>query len=375
MRPGDVMIYFDNAATTNKKPPSVIRAVKNCIKEYSANPGRGAHRLSLRASEAVYDARERAACFFSSESPERVVFTYNTTYALNLAIKSIVKPGAHVLISNLEHNSVVRPIQRLKDTANVSYSVFDAMASDLKSEIISHLHPETQVIVSTIASNVTGREIPLDILTEIKQKYKLKLIIDAAQAAGHKKVSLAGREIDAFCFPAHKAMLGIMGTGVCIFGEEYEPQSLIEGGSGILSKSLYMPTDLPEALEAGTLGLPGIVALSEGIKFLEGYGICEVERQIDELTELLGDRISEVKGARVIGAGGGVVSFLLRDLGSEHIASRLDELGICTRAGLHCAPLAHEALGTAESGTVRASLSIFNTKREIDAFYRALSKI
>jgi selenocysteine lyase/cysteine desulfurase len=249
------------------------------------------------------------------------------------------------------------------------------MASDLRSEIISHLRPETQLIVSTIASNVTGREIPLSLLSEIKRKYGLKLIIDGAQAAGHKRVCLKNMGVDAFCFPAHKAMLGIMGTGVCIFGEEYVPNSLIEGGSGILSKSLYMPTDLPEAQEAGTLGLPGIVALSEGIKFLEGYGICEIERRIDQLTLLLMDRISSVKGARVVGGGGGVVSFLLRDLESEHIASMLDSFGICTRAGLHCAPLAHAALGTEDVGTVRASLSVFNTKREIDRFYKVLRKI
>ena len=368
------MIYFDNAATTYKKPPSVIKAVRACIRRYSANPGRGAHRLSIYASEAVYDARERVAAFFSCDSPERVVFTYNTTYALNLAIKSIVKPNTHVLISNLEHNSVVRPIQKLADATGVSYSVFDTSADDLRTEIVSHIRPETKTIVSTVASNVTGAEIPLEVLVDIKREYGLKLIIDAAQAAGHKNITLTG-DVDAFCFPAHKAMLGIMGTGVCIFGADYTPASLIEGGSGILSKSLYMPDTLPEALEAGTLGLPGIVALSEGIRFLESYGIGEVEKRIEYLTQLLIDRIGAVKGARIIGANNGVVSFMLRDFGSEDAAARLDGKGICTRAGFHCAPLAHEALGTGDTGTVRASLSIFNTRREIDRFYRALREI
>ena len=369
------MIYFDNAATTHKKPDSVIRAVRNSIKRYSANSGRGAHRLSLLASEAVYDARERVARFFGTGAPERVVFTYNTTYALNFAIKTIVKPSSHVLISNLEHNSVVRPLARLEDTIGIEYTTFNALADNLYEEITGHILPQTKAIVCTLSSNVIGKRIPVELLVDIKRKYGVKLIMDAAQAAGHRRINIGGSEFDALCFPAHKAMMGIMGTGVCIFGDEYVPESLIEGGSGTSSKSPYMPSALPEALEAGTLGLPGIVALSEGIKFLEDYGLCEVERRLGELTELLIDRINSVNGARVAGGEDGVVSFLVRDMESERTAAGLNDMGFCTRAGLHCSPLAHRALGTLESGTVRASLSVFNTKRELDAFYRALTKI
>ena len=166
-----------------------------------------------------------------------------------------------------------------------------------------------------------------------------------------------------------------MGTGVCIFGKDYTPRLFIEGGSGTSSKSLYMPEVLPEALEAGTLGLPGIVALSEGVRFLEVYGPCEVERRLAHLTDLLKERILAVDGTRIIGAQNGVVSFLLRDVGSEQTAALLDKDGICTRAGLHCAPLAHETLGTRDTGAVRASLSVFNTEREVDAFYKSLRKI
>ncbi len=369
------MIYFDNAATTYKKPCNVIRAVGRCIKKYSANPGRGAHRLSLLASETVYDARERVARFFSTDSPERVIFTYNTTYALNIAIKTLVKPNSHVLISNLEHNSVLRPVHKLKKISGVKYTVFDAMAENLRDEIVSHIRPETEAIICTAASNVTGRRIPIEILTDIKREHGIKLIIDAAQAAGHRKISLRNKCFDALCFPAHKAMLGIMGCGVCIFGDNYAAESFIEGGSGTSSRSPYMPTALPEAIEAGTLGLPGIVALAEGIKFLEEYGLDAVERQINELTDLLIERIEDVKGARIIGGEGGVVSFLLREMGSEQTAALLDGYGICTRAGLHCAPLAHEAIGTLETGAVRVSLSIFNNKREIDYFNKVLRKI
>ncbi len=369
------MIYLDNAATTYKKPESVVRAVKRCIRKYSANPGRGAHRLSMLAGEAVYDARESVSRFFHTDSPERVVFTQNTTHALNLAIKGLIQPNTHVLISNLEHNSVLRPIHKLKETMGVEYSVFDAMSSDLRAEIISHIRTDTKAIVCTAASNVIGKRIPLDVLSDIKREYNLKLIIDAAQAAGHRKIDLASIYYDAFCFPAHKAMLGIMGTGVCVFGGNFEVEPLMEGGSGTSSKSLYMPSSLPEAVEAGTLGLPGIVALNAGIKFIEEYEINEVERRIDHLTQLLIERISNVKGTKILGADSGVVSFLLRDIESEQIAAKLDQYGICTRAGLHCAPLAHNTIGTLESGTVRASLSIFNTKGEIDDFYKALKKI
>ena len=369
------MIYFDNAATTYKKPHRVIRAVEKCIKKYSANPGRGAHRLSISASEVVYDARESIARFFGMDAPERVVFTYNTTYALNIAIKTIISPSSHVIISNLEHNSVLRPIHKLKDIAGVQYSVFNAMADDLYAEIVSHIRSDTQAIVCTAASNVTGLQLPLEILSDIKKRFNLRLIIDGAQAAGHKKINLSLLSFDAFCFPAHKAMLGIMGTGACIFGDEYTPKSLIEGGSGTSSRDLYMPSVLPEAIEAGTLGLPGIVALAEGVRFLEDYGIDNVERRLNFLTDRLLDRISSVCGVRIIGAEGGVVSFLLRDMGSERTAAVLDEKGICVRAGLHCSPLAHTTLGTIETGAVRASLSIFNTEREIDRFYGALKEI
>ena len=369
------MIYFDNAATTYKKPECVIKAVRDCIRKYSANPGRGAHRLSLKASEAVYNARECVARFFSTPCPERVVFTYNTTYALNIAIKTLIKPGSHVLISNLEHNSVLRPVHRLKEAYGVEYTVFNAMADDLTDEIVSQIRPQTDAIICTAASNVTGRQISIDLLGRIKQEYGVKLIIDAAQAAGHKRISLQDGSFDAICFPAHKAMLGIMGCGVCIFGANSVDSSLIEGGSGTSSKSLYMPQALPEASEAGTLGLPGIVALSEGIKFLESYGIDEVEKRVNYLTDLVIDRISNVCGAKIVGASNGVISFLLRDIGSEELAAMLDEQGICTRAGLHCAPMAHKALGTLETGAVRVSLSIFNTKREIDKFYRVLRGI
>lgn len=369
------MIYLDNAATTYKKPESVVRAVKRCIKKYSANPGRGAHRLSIIAGEAVYDARERISKFFHTNSPERVVFTCNTTHALNLAIKAFVKPGDHVLISNLEHNSVLRPLHKLKETIGVEYSIFNALTDDLRREIVSHIRSNTKVIISTAASNVIGKQIPLDVLADIKREYNLRLVIDAAQAAGHKKIELDTLSCDAFCFPAHKAMLGIMGTGACIFGGDFEVEPLMEGGSGTLSKSLYMPTALPESVEAGTLGLPGIVALNAGIEFIENYGISEVERRINYLTGLLIERIASVNGAKIIGADHGVVSFLVRDLGSEHTAALLDKYGICTRAGLHCAPLAHHTVGTLESGTVRASLSIFNTRKDIDALYKALKRI
>ena len=192
------MIYFDNAATTYKKPHRVIRAVEKCIKKYSANPGRGAHRLSISASEVVYDARESIARFFGMDAPERVVFTYNTTYALNIAIKTIISPSSHVIISNLEHNSVLRPIHKLKDIAGVQYSVFNAMADDLYAEIVSHIRSDTQAIVCTAASNVTGLQLPLEILSDIKKRFNLRLIIDGAQAAGHKKINLSTLSFDAF---------------------------------------------------------------------------------------------------------------------------------------------------------------------------------
>ena len=369
------MIYFDNAATTLKKPSNVIREVRNCLKHYSGNPGRGAHRISLKSGEKVYEARERVSDFLNFSSPERVVLTYNATYAINMAIKSLIYEKCHVIISDLEHNSVLRPLYRLSSDIGVEYSVYKSKAPSLTQEIESHIRKDTKYIISTLASNVTGEEIPMSILSDIAKRRNVGLIVDASQLIGHKALSLKGCKFDALCAPAHKALFGIQGAGFCVFGGKGYLNTVTEGGSGNESRSPFMPEYLPERLEAGTLSVPCAVALNEGIKFLNTVGIDMVEEKLSSLTELMKERLLNIERITIHGANSGVISFNLDKISPENLAAELDKMGICVRSGLHCAPLAHETIGSGDRGSVRISFSYMNTKKEIDTFYRIIKEI
>lgn len=368
------MIYFDNAATTHKKPRNVYSALKKTIRNASANPGRSGHRLSLLASDIVYEAREIIANHFSYPYPENIVFTYNATYALNMAIKTIIKPGSHIIISDIEHNSVLRPIESLCNNFGVSYSVFNSKSNNVYLEIEGLINDKTSAIVSTIASNVTGDEISLFMLSELKRKHNLNLIIDASQSAGHNAIFLKNILFDAFIAPAHKSLFGIMGLGFCIFNSTPDI-TFIEGGSGSDSININMPDALPERMEGGTVALPAIASLSEGIKFIDKIGVNEINHKLSYLMNELKCRLSTIKDITLYGGNNGILSFNIRRESSEKIAKYLDTKGISVRAGLHCAPLAHRGLGTIDIGAVRVSLSYFNKIREIDALYKILKQI
>ena len=366
------MIYLDNAATTNKKPPSVYRAVKRAVKELSANPGRSSHKLAVRASEALYLARESVSGLFSAE-PEGTVFTYNATMALNIAIKTLIPGSCRVMISDSEHNSVVRPLFALGERG-VCITRFPT--SGLNEGILSSLlTPDTRAIVSTLASNVTGEAIDEGLLSRFAKKHGLILILDASQAAGHRKIDLKRTPADALCIPSHKALFGIMGAGGVIFSGRERGASFLEGGSGADSASPYMPTSLPEGYEAGTVALPAITALGAGCDFVKRQTEEKIESYLKTLTDRLAERITAVKGAKLYGCGSGIVSFSLGNAASTAVAELLDRHGIAVRGGLHCAPEVHRRLGTEECGLVRASLSFFNTPSETDRFYRALKAV
>ncbi len=368
------MIYLDNAATTFPKPRCVIDALYECVSEYCGNPGRSSHSLSRRAGEAVYEARENVSSLFRLDCAERVVFTYNATYALNLALKVIITGPCHVITSDIEHNAVIRPLARLERTLGIKYSQFDSNG-DIRKSIEGLIRPSTRGIVSTLCSNVTGKAIPLKILSDIARERGLFLIIDASQAAGHIDIDLSNVYFDAFCAPAHKGLFGIQGCGFVIFGNDKAYDSFIEGGSGSDSMNSFMPSCLPERYEAGTLSTPAIVTLSCGIKYINQIGIEEISYKVAELTDKLIDRLDDISDIKLYSASNGIISFNISDMPSELICERLDEFGICTRSGLHCAPSAHKKLGTLNQGTVRVSLSCFNTSNDIDALYKALKKI
>ena len=367
------MIYFDNAATTYKKPLCVYKALHSSLKSLSANPGRSSHKAAILASEAVYNSRVSVADLFNCE-PDQVVFTYNATYALNMAIKTLIKEKCHIIISDLEHNSVFRVIKGLEKELGVEYSIFNSDALT-ENELKRHLRNDTRAIVSTLASNVTGKVIDEKILSDFAKKNRLSLILDASQAAGHRAINLRELEYYAICAPGHKGLFGIMGCGFSIFGNKCINKSFMEGGSGSDSLSPFMPDYLPDRLEAGTLGLPGIVALSKGTEFVKKMGEEEIEEKLSCLTKTAIDRFNEIKGIKVYGGDSGIISFSLSNIASSAAADQLDRYGIAVRGGLHCSPLAHKKLGTLECGLVRISFSIFNKKSEIDKLYYSLKNI
>jgi len=361
------MIYFDNAATSFPKPPCVIDDLNYCIRKYCGNPGRSSHSLSLKAAEEIYAAREEISGLLNADSPESVVFTYNATHALNLAIKTLITKNCHVLTSDFEHNSVIRPLEALRKKTNIQYSAFNT-GGDIEAAIITALRENTRAIVCSIASNVTGDEIDLNILSKIARERNLTLIIDASQAIGHRDIDLERTPCDALCAPGHKALFGIQGSGFVYFKEKERRESFIEGGSGSDSRSRVMPLTLPEGYEGGTLATPAIVSLKSGVEYIKRVGINVIERRLSLLTKMAVDGLSEIKGINLYQDGHGVISFNFRNYPSSIIASALDCKGICTRSGLHCAPSVHERLGTLEQGAVRVSFSRLNTEREVKAF-------
>ncbi|MBQ2875890.1 MAG: aminotransferase class V-fold PLP-dependent enzyme [Clostridia bacterium] len=368
------MIYLDNAATSFPKPKSTYSALWHAIKFASGNAGRSSHKLAQAAADTIYNTREAIADLFHADSPEGVVFTYNATHALNMAIKSYVEEGAHVLISDIEHNAVIRPLEIQRERGSLIYDTFST-DGDIEANISSRIRPETTCIISTLQSNVTGRIIPADILSRVAEKYKLTLILDASQLAGHGEINLKRTPCDVLCAPGHKGLFGIQGVGFAIFRDLKRRKSFIEGGSGSDSIDPRMPSLLPEGYEAGTLGAPSIASLRGGVEYVKKRTVEEISEQIHGMTNRLIDRISSINEAELYPSGGGIVSFNLKGRSSSLIASMLDEKSICVRSGLHCAPSAHKKLGTLNRGTIRASLSCFTTVKELDLFYKSIRNI
>ena len=368
------MIYFDNAATTFPKPYNVIKSVNECISEYCGNPGRGSHTLSRMSAESVYDTREKIANFLNTEKPENVVFTYNATYALNLALKTLITGKCHVLTSDIEHNSVIRPLEKLKRTLDIEYSVFDS-DGDVEANIIKGIRQDTKCIVSTLSSNVTGKAISFEILSKVATQYGLKLIIDASQWIGHKSVDLTKTPCDVFCAPAHKALFGIQGCGFAVFKDSRIKESFIEGGSGAESQSVLMPSLLPEGYEAGTLSTPAIVSLGAGIDFVNSATIFNIDSKISHFSNFIKSELAKFDDIIIYPSYGSTIAFNSKKHYSNTFSEILDKYGICVRSGLHCAPSAHRKLGTLDYGCVRLSLSYLNTEDEAVYFLDVMKKI
>lgn len=375
------LIYLDHAATSYPKPQSVSRAMEDALRTKGGNPGRSGHTLSLRAARAVYECREKVCSLFHFDKPENVIFTQNTTYALNMAIKGVVRSGDHVVTSNLEHNSVLRPLYTLSRTRGVTYSLFDATDDDDEQTVYCFkraLHDNTRVAVVTAASNVCGKLLPIRALGAVCRAKGITLIVDCAQAGGIVPLDASVLNADFLCFAGHKGLYGPQGTGILLCCGNRVPEPLAEGGNGVQSESREMGEALPERLEAGTVNTPGICGLSAGIDFVKSVGTEEIFGRSLHMTRYLTDRLFEIDGVTVYGDYGvkaPVVLINKEGFSPNRLSSLLSDHGICTRGGLHCAPTAHEALGSGKEGGLRVSLGHGNTKGELDRFLSVLSKL
>ncbi len=378
------MIYFDNAATSFPKPKSVIFEVENCLRSYCGNPGRGAHYLSRKAAEKIYETRECIADFFGLPSPENVFFTYNDTYALNMVIKGLIESGDHIIISDMEHNSVYRPVSMLAERGIAEYDVFNSLC--LSSErtpericagIKALIKDNTKMLVTTHASNICSAELPLREIGALCREEGIIFVVDGAQSAGHIDINMEEMNIDVLCVPGHKGLYGIQGCGFALLRDGILPSPIIEGGSGVNSLMRQMPELSPERFEAGTTALPSIAALCSGIKFVREQGIHEIHQRECALYCRLRDMLASLDGIthyaeQHIGA---TLLFNVNGIPCERVADILDRRGICVRSGFHCSPLAHGTIGTINKGAVRVSFSPFNTMRELDLFYSVIKEM
>ena len=369
------MIYFDSAATTFQKPESVARAVQEAMATMSS-PGRGGYSAASAAEETAFRCRSELAELFHAQSPEQVVFTMNATHGLNIAIKSLVPPGGRVVISGYEHNAVTRPLEALHARVTVADGPLfqeDAVAQAFEALIT----PQVDAVICCHVSNVFGFIQPVEQVAAICRARKVPLIVDASQSAGVLPLDMERLGADFIAMPGHKGLYGPQGTGVLICGKNAPIHPLLEGGTGSVSLQQKMPAFLPDALEAGTHNMPGIAGLLAGVQYVRTRGMKNILSHELHLTHLMTQGLKQYPQIRFfarpdLASQTGVLSFLIPDQDVEALGEMLAEKGIATRAGFHCAPLAHRSAGTLKSGTVRLSFSDFNEEKEIDAFLKIL---
>lgn len=372
--------YFDNSATSFPKPESVYKCVEKAVRLYGANPGRGGHRMAVEASQAIYETREKVASLFNIKNPLQIAFTYNSTYALNFAVKGAVPKDSHIITTSLEHNSVLRPVFYEKDENNAHVTIIEPSEDgNIHSEdIIAAMKPETKAVVLTHMSNVTGAIIDLLPITTEARKRNILTILDVSQSAGFLDIDVEEMKIDILCFTGHKSLFGIQGTGGIYIREGIPFSPIIEGGTGSFSKMKRQPHSMPEALEAGTLNTPGIVSLGAGIDFINSIGLENIRKHEYSLTEKFIEGIKNIEEIIIYGPEkrGPVITLNIKGVDSGDLAAYLDEeYGILTRAGIHCAPLAHESMHSGENGGVRFSFGYFNTEEDITYAINTLKNI
>jgi cysteine desulfurase family protein len=372
------MIYFDNAATTLQKPPEVIQAVTAAMCSLG-NAGRGAHEATLHASRTIFETRKKCADFFGAKSPAEIVFTANSTESLNIAIKGVLNPGDHVITTQLEHNSVLRPLYEMEQSGvELSFVKSDKKGCIRVQDFESEIKENTKAIVCTHASNLTGNLVDIAQIGEIAHRHGVLFLVDASQSAGVIPIDVDAMNIDILAFTGHKSLLGPQGVGGMYVREGVTVRPLLTGGSGVLSYSKTHPKEMPTALEAGTLNGHGIAGLGAAMDYLEQTGIEHIREKEITLMKQFFQGVSEIPGITVYGDFDTdmrcpIVSLNLEDYDSAEVSDELFvTYGISTRPGAHCAPLMHQGLGTKDQGAVRFSFSHYNTQEEVDTAIRAL---
>lgn len=374
------MIYLDNAATSYQKPEAVYQAVQEAM-HHMGNSGRGAHGASLDASRQIYSARELLAELFHAGDPSRVAFTANSTESLNMAVFGLFAPGDHVITTMLEHNSVLRPLYLLEE-AGLELTILpaDQKGCICYEDIEKAIRPNTKGIICTHASNLTGNMVDIGRIGRFCRKKGLLFVVDASQTAGVFDIHMEEMGIDVLCFTGHKGLLGPQGTGGICVRQGVAVRPLIVGGSGVHSYSKAHPEDMPTALEAGTLNGHGIAGLYAALRYIQETGMEQIRERELSLMRQFYDGVRTIPGVTIYGDFTGqrapIVSLNIRDYDSGEVADELAyHYEIYTRAGAHCAPLMHRALGTESTGAVRFSMSHFNTEAEIDEAVRAVHEI
>ena len=373
------MIYFDNAATTGKKPSGVIRAVESALKELSSNPGRSGHIPSLKAADAVYSVREKTAEYFGASGAENVVFTLNCTHSINCVIKGVLNKGEHAVTSSLEHNSVIRPLVKEGTPFDTAYVSLTDDRETLR-EFERKIRPNTRLVICTGASNVLGKTLPIAEIGALCRDRGVLFAVDAAQIAGVMPINMREMNIDYLCVAPHKGLYAPMGIGVLICEKPIE-NTIIEGGTGTNSAELVQPESLPERLESGTVNVPEIMGLSAGIDYVKGIGIKKIYTHEMKLIRYLYRELSKIDRVQLYApepkdyAYAPVLSFNVYGKTSAEVSQYLNGKGIAVRGGLHCAPLAHRQIGTLERGAVRISVAAFNTSAEAASLIKAIKQM
>ena len=377
-------IYLDNASTSFPKAPTVATAMSDYITNRGININRGSYSLAYDVEDTIYTTRQRLHTLFNGHDPSHVIFTQNVTMSLNMVIKGLLKAGDHVLVSSMEHNAVMRPLTQLLDKG-ITFDIIpcDVTGSIELDSIKSLIRPNTVAIITNHASNVCGTIQPLESIGSICKAHNLQFIVDAAQTAGVIPIDVKACHIDALCFTGHKGLLGPQGIGGIILTKEMAQTliPLIAGGTGSFSHLETMPTHMPDAFESGTLNLPGIIGLNESLSYIESQGMENIHNHELALTQAFLEGLQSIDGINIVGKQNlqdrtAVVSITIDGMDPANIAYELESTyHIMTRVGLHCAPRAHQTLGTYPEGTVRFSFGYANTLKGVEAALSALNTI